>query len=212
MTRHLFGGVWSASAANYALKLTALDNAIHFDPEVVEAVLKSFYVDDLLHSVDTEEQGICVSQQIQELLQKGGFNLNKWVSSSRQILESVPVERRAKSVQSLDLEQSDLPTERALGLVWHTDDDVFKISVKEKDPVMTRRELLSYLSSVYDPFGIVCPFVLIAKLLFQGETRLRRLGRSAGRNQCFQVHQMARVVATTQNNQCAAMYASPDNR
>ena len=174
MTRHLFGGIWSASAANYALKRTALDNASQFDQDVVDAVLQSFYVDDLLHAVDTEDSGIRVSQQIQELLAKGGFNLDKWVSSSRKILESVPEEKRAKSVQSLDLNRSELPVERALGLVWHTDDDTFKISVKPKDPVLTRRGLLSYVSSVYDPLGIVCPFVLIAKKLFQDETRLKK--------------------------------------
>ena len=174
MTRHLFGGIWSASASNYALKRTAKDNAADFDSEAVEAVIRSFYVDDLLHSVESEERGIYVAHQIQDLLSKGGFTLNKWVSSSKKILESVPVERRSKSVQNLDLDQDDLPIERALGLVWHCDDDMFRVSVKQKEAVLTRRGLLSYLSSVYDPVGFVCPFVLIAKLLFQHETRLRK--------------------------------------
>ena len=173
MTRNLFGGIWSASASNYALKRIASYIAADFDSEAVKAVIRSFYVDDLLHSVESKGRGIYVAHHIQDLLSKGGFTLNKWVSSSKKILESVPVERRSKSVQNLDLDQGDLPIARALSLVWHCDNNMFRVSAKQKEAVLTSLGLLSYLSSVHDPVGFVCPFMLIAKLLFQHDTRLR---------------------------------------
>ena len=38
MAVHLFGGVWSASCANYGLQRTAKDNSDDFDPEVARSV------------------------------------------------------------------------------------------------------------------------------------------------------------------------------
>ena len=74
----------------------------------------------------------------------------------------------------MDLQESTLPSERALGLEWDPQDDTLKIRIKLKDPVLTKRGLLSYVSSVYDPLGFVSPYVLTAKKLFQQETRLRK--------------------------------------
>ena len=42
MAVHLFGGVWSASCANYGLQRTAKDNSDNFDPEVARSVEKNF--------------------------------------------------------------------------------------------------------------------------------------------------------------------------
>ena len=44
MTVHLFGGVFSPSCANFALKRTASDNKARFSPEAVETVECNFYV------------------------------------------------------------------------------------------------------------------------------------------------------------------------
>lgn len=48
MTVHLFGGVWSPSCANFALRHTADDNRNEFDDEVIRCVRRNFYVDDCL--------------------------------------------------------------------------------------------------------------------------------------------------------------------
>ena len=171
MTRHIFGGIWCSSAATYALKKTATDNSNSFSANVLQAAERSFYVDDMLHSVASEAEAVEVATGMMELCKKGGFNLTKWMSNSKAVLEVLPGEKLAKCIQNLDIRQSTLPNERALGLEWNTDEDVFRIRVKTKDPVLTKRGLLSYISSVYDPLGFVCPYVLKAKLLFQEETR-----------------------------------------
>ena len=174
MTVHLFGGVWCPSISSYAIKQTANEFQDKYDSEIVSAILRNFYVDDLLQSVGSEDEGIHYASQLRSLLAERGFNLTKWISNSRQIIESVPKEFRAKTIQNLDLLKSELPVERALGIEWLTESDVFRIRVKQKEPVYTRRGLLSIISSVYDPLGIVCPFVIIAKKLFQNECRTRK--------------------------------------
>ena len=51
---------------------------------------------------------------------------------------------------------------------------MFKIKIKDK--ALMRRGLLSVVSSVYDPLGFVCPFILPAKAILQALCRkeLRR--------------------------------------
>lgn len=53
MTVHLFGATSSPGCASYALRRSAKDNMEHFRPEVTDAVLHNFYVDDMLKSVPT---------------------------------------------------------------------------------------------------------------------------------------------------------------
>ena len=172
MTVHLFGGIWSPSCAAYVLKRTASDNQDEFPVDVVTAVHENFYVDDLLLSVDSEESAIRIRSQICELLLKGGFRLHKWMSNSRRVLETIPKSERAKKLESSDLDLGvSLPVERALGVQWDAENDMLSLHIKEVAPVCTRRGVLATMSTVYDPLGLVGPYVLRAKLVFQDECR-----------------------------------------
>ena len=108
-------------------------------------------------------------------MNKGGFNLTKWVSNDRLVLESIPVEDRAKGTKELDLTCDVLPVERALGVSWFVEADQFGFKVFIKDRPCTRRGILSAVSSLYDPLGMATPFILPAKLLLQDLCR-RGLG------------------------------------
>ena len=167
MLVHLFGGVWSPSCSNFALKKTAVDNRDKFDPDVISTLNRDFYVDDLLKSVENSEAAIRMYKQLCELLSLGGFRLTKWISNSRAVLNAIPEREWSKELKDISLEDEGLPTERALGLQWNVEADkfTFKICSKEKPP--TRRGLLSIISSVYDPIGFVSPFILKAKIILQ---------------------------------------------
>ncbi|XP_077997424.1 uncharacterized protein LOC144450652 [Glandiceps talaboti] len=175
MTVHLFGGLWSPSCASFALRKTAADYIQDFPPEVIDTVNRDFYVDDCLRSLDSDDQAIEMIVSLCELLFKGGFRLTKWSSNSKRVFRSVPFEERAKEVKSLDLDSDALPVERALGIHWDTEADVFGIKIRQKTPVYTRRGLLRITSSVYDPLGFVSPYVLQAKKIFQDECKLGKV-------------------------------------
>ena len=68
MAVHLFGGVWSASCANYGLQRTAKENSDDFGPEVAKSVEKNFYVDDYLKSAESLEKARTSVVQLQNLL------------------------------------------------------------------------------------------------------------------------------------------------
>ena len=57
--------------------------------------------------------------------------------------------------------------ETALGVLWNIEEDVFKFKVNMKEKPKTRRDMLSTLSSVYDPLGFVAPFILHGKRILQ---------------------------------------------
>ena len=49
-----------------------------------------------------------------------------------------------------------------------TENDVIKFMIDLKDQPMTRRGMLSVTSSIYDPLGLACPFLLEGRRLLQG--------------------------------------------
>ena len=166
MLVHLFGSVSSPSCANFALKKTAEYNKENYDPSVINAVHKSFYVDDCLHSVATETEAVKLAADLRKILAKGGFRLTKWLSNSKRLLSSLPESERAQSVKSLDFDKIK-SSERALGVRWNFSEDTFSFDIIPKDKPTNRRGLLSIISSVYDPLGFVSPCILPAKAILQ---------------------------------------------
>lgn len=173
MVVHIFGATSSPSCANYALKQCAKDHKESFTSEVIHTVLRNFYVDDCLKAVATEDQALALVQDLSALCSKGGFKLSKWVSNSRAVIASIPEERRAKEIKDLDLDQDVLPVERALGVQWCIESDSLQFKIVLQDRPLTRRGILSMVSSVYDPLGLLSPVVLPAKQILQELSRMK---------------------------------------
>lgn len=70
-------------------------------------------------------------------------------------------------MKNLDLDREKLSIDRALGLYWDIEKDVFRFHVTVNNKTPTRRNILSIVSSVYDPLGILAPFMLKAKQILQ---------------------------------------------
>ncbi|XP_015778928.1 PREDICTED: uncharacterized protein LOC107356819 [Acropora digitifera] len=157
MTVHLFGAVSSPACSNYALRKTADDNAQHFSCDVVNTIKRNFYVDDCLKSLPSVKDAITHVRELCSLLQRGGFRLTKWVSTSREVLESIPVKDRGQEIKKLDLQKDELPVERALGVQWRIEDDTFGFNVNLKPKAPTRRGILSVVGSVFDPLVLLPP-------------------------------------------------------
>ena len=56
-----------------------------------------------------------------------------------------------------------MPVERAWGVQWDVQSDVFRFKIAVKDRPETRRGILSVMSSVFDPLGFLSPLILEAK-------------------------------------------------
>ena len=165
MTVHLFGAASSPGCCNFALKTTADDNEETFGPEPAEFLRRDFYVDDGLKSVPSVEEAVALIRSTKKMCLRGGFNLHKFISNKKEVIQQIPVTDRAKDVMNLDLDRDPLPMERALGVQWCIESDNFKFVVSLRDRPCTRRGILSTVSSIFDPLGFVSPVLLEGKAI-----------------------------------------------
>ena len=75
--------------------------------------------------------------------------------------------KTARDIKELQLGQDRLPVERALGVQWCVESDSLKFKIELKDLPCTRRGILSTVSSIYDPLGLIAPVVLVGKQILQ---------------------------------------------
>ena len=61
----------------------------------------------------------------------------------------------------------DLPAEKALGIQWNIHDDSFTFNIQMNRRPLTKRKMLSIISSIYDPLGLASPFVVEGRQLLQ---------------------------------------------
>ena len=158
--RHIFGSKGSPTCANYALRRTATDNASQF-PEAAQSVINNFYMDDYLESSPTAEEATRKAKDLVNLLSLGGFKFVSNVSTIPPQLEADPTSpTEGKEIPSTE------NSSHVLGLKWNHSTNP---EVKRK---VTQRIVLSLVSSVYDPIGLVAPYTVKARLLLKDIWRL----------------------------------------
>ena len=166
-TRHIFGANDSPTCANYALQRTARDNA-KFYPEAAKAVLENFYMDDYLDSVESPEKAINRSEELVHLLHLGGFKLTKFVSNVPDLADRIddsPQSTEPKVIFSCQEDSS-----HVLVLKWDHTNDTLVVSRGTSCAItksLTQRLVLSLVSKVFDPIGLVAPFTVGARLLLK---------------------------------------------
>ena len=165
MKVHLFGAASSPSVCNYALR--RIPDDFQCSDTVTETIRKHFYVDDCLKASTSAAEASAEIEDLRAACLKGGFRLRKFVANDIAVLDTIPSSEVAEKIKNLDLRKDPLPAERTLGLQWYTESDECGFCASEITKPATRRGLLSAISAIYDPLGIVSPFVLDAKLLLQ---------------------------------------------
>ena len=167
MNVHIFGAASSPACANFALKRVATDHKRTCSEETFNFLTRNVYVDDGLTSVQTVQEASRLVEEARSICNKGQLRLHKFVSNERRVLEKVPSSERASSIENLDLDFESLPMERALGIKWCVESDELRFSTNVTNPGNTRRQILSTIASLYDPLGLLSPFVLLGKLILQ---------------------------------------------
>ncbi|XP_064647467.1 uncharacterized protein LOC135500152 [Lineus longissimus] len=166
MKVHLFGAASSPGCAIYGLRYVA-NKYKDLSPDAASFILGGFYMDDGLISEESAEKSCSLIKGSTEICRKGNIRVHKFASNSREVLESVLASERAKDIMNLNLALDDLPIERALGIEWCVESDEFCFRVILKEQPLTRRGILSMISSVFDPLGFLAPFILKGKQILQ---------------------------------------------
>ncbi|XP_058826511.1 uncharacterized protein LOC131686262 [Topomyia yanbarensis] len=166
-----FGACCSPSTAQYVKNKHAKLYENEF-PAAVRAIIKQHYIDDMLVSVETEEEAASIAQQIKWIHHEGGFEMRNWLSNSPTVLDLL----KKSPTTEKDLNVSDgLSTEKILGMWWDTEKDsfTFKLSIRFQDDLLsgrrrpTKRETLRMSLLMFDPCGFIAHFLMYLKVLLQ---------------------------------------------
>ena len=144
----------SPTIAQAALRKTAEREASKY-PEESSIVIDNTYMDDILGSVDTEEERERINKNIETMIKTAGFVIKEWTYSYQR-----------QNVKPL---QITMTNEKVLGLQWNpvTDTCVFTELPQISDEEATKRMVLSCVNRIFDPLGLLTPFTLKFKLLLR---------------------------------------------
>ena len=171
--RHIFVSKDSPTCANYALKRTGSDTQDAF-PEAAKSVHRNFYMDDYLESSPTVEEASNKAKDLVALLAKGGFNLTKFVANINHLSAELQQSGELAPTDEKVIPKPD-ESSHVLGLKWNHACDTLVVSrgtSPATNKTLTQRVVLSVVSAVYDPIGLVAPFTVQARLLLKDIWRL----------------------------------------
>ena len=161
-------------------------------PNVIQSIRNAFYVDDLISGGDTVEEAYKIFDVARQVMDEAGFNLRKWNSNCAELLskmslspgqpasdpntQEVHKEGKVHSQFIVRHDSKDIEQTKLLGILWESDSDKLTFCFSELIALLnklpaTRRSLLKVTASIFDPLGILSPFVIKLKVLFQSICR-----------------------------------------
>ena len=127
----------------------------------------TFYVDDDLDSTSNPTEAKRKVEVVDETCRRSGFQLRKWASNYPEVLAAVTPDRRADVGCDVNLGTDSLNELTTLGMKWRPETDKLTYRAPEMKEVTTRRELLSNMTKLFDPLGLVSPWTLNCRVLVQ---------------------------------------------
>lgn len=155
-----------ASSAYLAIRcIYKLAEEYNHDFPIASRILcEQTYVDDILANADNVEDAALLQKQLTAVLKSGGFEAHKWCSNRIETLEGVPPFLR-EDTSNFSIDAND--TIKTLGLKWNPKDNQFQFFVRGAEAAKTKREILSAISKLFDPLGLIGPVIMSAKLIMQ---------------------------------------------
>ena len=154
-----FGIVSSPFQASFVVALHAENHKDEF-PLAFKALKNFLYVDDLVYAVDNEQEAEDTIRELLELFRIASMKIHKWQSNCKPALNIIPSADNAVSEENVKI----------LGTTWHTQTDflTFEFAKSVDSPMYeTKRTILAQLAKIYDVLGLISPFTIVAKVLFQ---------------------------------------------
>ena len=125
-------------------------------------------MDDCLVLADEIGAAMELQQSLDKMMERGGFNMTKWASNSKEVLSHIAEHEQAESI-TIDFNASE--PGKVLGMSGNTSTGCLLFSVlasvlTANDPE-TKRSPLNTASKLFDPMGLITPLTIRAKMLFQ---------------------------------------------
>ncbi|CAL8128201.1 unnamed protein product [Orchesella dallaii] len=171
----IFGATSSPSSAIFVKNKNAQQYLTEY-PDACRAIQDDFYVDDCLTGADKDEEASKLREDITYVNQQGGFHIKKWISNSKSVMDTIPVELRLHGGRVFTgISTAREAEERVLGLWWDPEGDffTFKTNFHKVDPEIlkgklpTKRQICSLVMSLYDPLGFIGHYRVKGMIILQ---------------------------------------------
>ncbi|XP_063981078.1 uncharacterized protein LOC135164551 [Diachasmimorpha longicaudata] len=158
-----FGTASAPFLAVLTMQQLARDEAEHFQ-RASKLLLRDFYVDNFISGADSLDDLLTIRDEMMALLARGGFKIRQWASNHSAVLNSIH-----KKFFDLDCLVRTDSIQKTLGIIWDAESDVLRYTIAQVNPNVsaTKRKLLSELSKIFDPLGLLGPITLLVKTLIQ---------------------------------------------
>ena len=165
-----FGDKPAPAMAQIALRKTAQENKPDY-PEAADVLTNNVYMDDICESKDTVEEAIKLTEDVDKVLDTGGFKVKEWISN--EVFTEKPSNKAERETNLLQGDE-----EKVLGTIWNFKTDTFYLRISRDllklvdrahdEPVkMKKRIILSQVAKIFDPIGFAAAFVIRAKIGLQ---------------------------------------------
>lgn len=160
MLRLPFGATCSPGVADYLKKLVAEEIIVEM-PLAADIIANSTYVDDAVRALDDDDTAVQALKDVRTGFKRGGFNFIKMNSNSERVIHELKeyYEKANEREEKLILDDK---IDKILGYVVNFETDMLKLNdgrskfskeLMEGRKRPTKREVLSYLMSWFDPIG-----------------------------------------------------------
>ena len=157
------------------------DPNLHEDAKWACHIIKNdTYVDDVTTGGNTVDEVLQRAEALIQLLSNGHFFVKKWASNSPEVLQALPGES-CSPLDVVDLgrgfEEGVSAPVSTLGTRWSPREDVLifdqfgDLATSNED---TKTSVASLLAKIFDPLGLVSPFVLKARKVMK-ETFIQKI-------------------------------------
>ncbi|XP_066152186.1 uncharacterized protein, partial [Euwallacea fornicatus] len=143
-------------------------------PRTSEIIKHSFYMDDLLTSVNSEAEALEIYKELSEIMGQANFKLRKWISNSEIVVSKILEANNNENVDNFILSRNNKEL-KTLGISWEPKQDILKyqINAKIESIRVTKRTILATISQIFDPLGLIGPALIRAKLIIQALWKLQ---------------------------------------
>ena len=146
-----------------SLHQLAIDEEKHF-PLAAKILKNDMYVDNMITGCNSIAEAREICRQITGILSSAGMKMRQWASNNYKIIENI--DKRDLDV-NFDVNRDN--SINTLGVAWRAmrDEFIYKISNIAISRSITKRKILSEISKIFDPLGLLGPIILFAKKLLQ---------------------------------------------
>ena len=153
-TRVPFGVVSSPFLLAATLRKHLLDDGT----KTAKEIITNLYVDNVMLTAESSKQAIQKYRETKSLFQSAKMNIREFVSNDSNFNNSLPSEDKGANKGTI----------KVLGLPWSPEEDriIMKIQVPNES-LNTKRKILHFIASNFDPLGWLAPIIIPLKCFLQ---------------------------------------------